>query len=196
LRCNETSGTNSNDLRRRRRFRRDRGNRTTHRRGCGCWLGGRWASCSTRGLAVALDVDIETVVGVTAVFCAEAGTFLSTLADVDLLARNQVRAPAVLVLDDGEGVGADRLAAVVCAVAIGLEIPIVWEVLAERDDGVMQHSQTALLAVFCGEQYESVKASTEGADSRNTKNMATRPENVGPDLLIMVAEVWWRCRWW
>jgi hypothetical protein len=68
--------------------------------------------------------------------------------------------------------------------------------LAGRDNGVMQHSQTALLAVFCGEQYESVKASTEGADSRKMKNMATRPERVGPGLLIMVAEVWWRCGWW
>jgi hypothetical protein len=86
--------------------------------GTACDEGG--AFDETGGLAVALDVDVETVVAVAAVFFAEAGTVLLALGHVDLLARDQVRAPAVLVLDDGKGIGADRLAAVICAVAIGL----------------------------------------------------------------------------
>jgi hypothetical protein len=64
-------------------------------------------------------------------------------------------------------------------------------VLAAPRDGVMQDSQTALLAVFCGEQYELVKASTEGAESRIMKSMATRPESDGPNVRSIFAEVWW-----
>jgi hypothetical protein len=63
--------------------------------------------------------------------------------------------------------------------------------LAASADGVMQDSQTALLAVFCGEQYELVKARTEGAERRRMKSMATRPERVGPVLRIIVADVVW-----
>jgi hypothetical protein len=51
----------------------------------------------------------------------------------------------------------------------------------------VENLQTASLAVFCGEQYELVKAATPGAESRKMKRMATRPERVGANVRSMVA---------
>jgi hypothetical protein len=69
-----------------------------------------------------LNVDEEAVVDVAAVLGAIARALLLTAVDVHLRARDEVGAVAVLVLDDGEGVGSIQVSAVIRAVAIGHEL--------------------------------------------------------------------------
>jgi hypothetical protein len=141
-------------------------------------------------LSISLNVDVKTVISAAAVFGAEAWTVFLTPVHVYLLARDEVRAIAILVLDYGKCICSHCLATMIGAVAIRLVLPgiCLYVSLDYRCSG--RYLQTASLAVFCGEQYEFVKAATVGAQSKKAKRMAMKPKSVEPDLRNMIASLW------
>jgi hypothetical protein len=76
------------------------------------------------------------------------------------------------------------------AIAIRLVLPGICQCVSLHYGCSGRYLQTASLAVFCGEQYEFVKAATVGAQSKKAKSMAMKPESVEPDLRMMIASLW------
>lgn len=76
----------------------------------------------TRGRSGELDIDVQAFVFVATFLGRVAGAVDLTIARVGLRGRNVVGAPAVGVLDDGEGIRAQAVA-VVGAFAVGLPLP-------------------------------------------------------------------------
>jgi hypothetical protein len=65
-----------------------------------------------------LNVDEETVIDAAAVLCSKTRTYLPTAGDVCLLARDQIRTVAILILNDGKCEAA-FVSAVLRAIAVG-----------------------------------------------------------------------------
>lgn len=82
-----------------------------------------------------MDVYVEAVVDAAAVFFAIAGAVLLTAADIILCVGNQVGAVAVLVLDDGKGIRAAEVPAVIGAIAVGHVLIRVCMALASAQSG-------------------------------------------------------------